>query len=209
MRSCEYTKVSPNERHKEASRRTKLLCLRNFRFFRGPCLLDSFRDDLFSADSISITFEFQKNDARQETVTQEKSNDPLLCPVRSAASIVMFIIRIPGVSPNTSINTFCGNDDNVTQISSSMILATLREAADSMGADVLGFSSSEIGCHSIRSACAMALFLAGYAEFTIMLIGRWRSYAFLRYIRKQIQQFYSGISSRMIQREHFFTIPRL
>ena len=121
----------------------------------------------------------------------------------------MFIIRIPGVSPNTSINTFRGSDDNVTQISSSMILATLRAAADSMGADVLGFSSSEIGCHSIRSACAMALFLAGYAEFTIMLISCWRSYAFLRYIRKQIQQFYSGISSRMIQREHFFTIPCL
>ena len=94
-------------------------------------------------------------------------------------------------------------------VSSSMILATLRAAADSMGEDVLGFTSSEIGCHSIQSACAMALFLAGYAEFTIMLIGRWRSYSFLRYIRKQMQQFYSGISSHMIQREHFFTIPRL
>ena len=81
MRSCEYTKVSSNECHKEASRRTKLLCLRNFRFFRGSILLDNFHDDLFSADSISITFEFQKNDVRQETVTQEKSNDPLLCPV--------------------------------------------------------------------------------------------------------------------------------
>ena len=94
-------------------------------------------------------------------------------------------------------------------VSSSMMLATLRNAADSMGKDVLGFTSSEIGCHSIRSACAMALCLAGYPEFTIMLICRWRSYSFLRYIRKQIQQFYSGISSRMIQLEHFFTIPRL
>ena len=209
MRSCEYTKVSQSEIHPEASRRTKLLCLRNFRFFRGSCLLDTFHDDLFSADSISITFEFQKNDKRQETVTQEKSNDPLLCPVRSAASIIMFIVRIPGASPTTSINSFRSDDGSVILVSSSMILATLRAAADSMGEDVLGFASSEIGCHSIRSACAMALFLAGYAEFTIMLIGRWRSYSFLRYIRKQIQQFYSGISSHMIQQEHFFTIPRL
>ena len=209
MRSCEYTKVSREQIHPEASRRTKLLCLRNFRFFRGSCLLNNFHDDLFSADSISITFEFQKNEARQETVTQEKSSDPSFCPVRSAATIIMFIVRLPGASPDTSINSFRTSDGSVVLVSSSMILATLRNAADSMGKDALGFTSSEIGCHSIRSACAMALFLAGYPEFTIMLIGRWRSYSFLRYIRKQIQQFYSGISSRMIQLEHFFTIPRL
>ena len=184
MRSCEYTLVSHNEVHPEASRRTKLLCLRNFRFFRGSYLLDTFHDDLFSADSISITFEFQKNDERQETVTQEKSKDPHLCPVRSAASLIMFILRIPGATPDTSINSFRSGNGDVILVSSSMILNTLRVAADSMGPDVLGFSSSEIGCHSIRSACAMALFLAGYAEFTIMLIGRWRSYSFLRYIRK-------------------------
>ena len=209
MRSCEYTKVSREQIHPEASRRTKLLCLRNFRFFRGSCLLNNFHDDLFSADSISITFEFQKNEARQETVTQEKSSDPSFCPVRSAATIIMFIVRLPGASPDTSINSFRTSDGSVVLVSSSTMLATLRNAADSMGKDVLGFTSSEIGCHSIRSACAMALCLAGYPEFTIMLIGRWRSYSFLRYIRKQIQQFYSGISSRMIQLEHFFTIPRL
>ena len=209
MRSCEYTKVSQNEIHPEASRRTKLLCLRNFRFFCGSRLLDTFHDDLFSADSLSITFEFQKNDARQETVTQEKSKDPILCPVRSAASIIMFMLQIPGVSPDTSINSFYCGDGRVTLVTSSMILHTLRAAADSMGPDVLGFSSSEIGCHSIRSACAMALFLAGYPEFTIMLAGCWRSYSFLRYICKQVQQFFSGISSRMLHREHFFTIPRL
>ena len=180
MGSCEYTKVSQSEIHPEASRRTKLLCLRNFRFFRGSCLLDTFHDDLFSADSISITFEFQKNDERQETVTREKSNDSLLCPVRSAASIIVFIVRIPGTYPNTSINSFRSDNGSVISVSASMILATLRAAADdSMGKDVLGFTSSEIGCHSIRSACAMALFLAGYAEFTIMLIDRWQSYSFL------------------------------
>jgi len=209
MRSCEYTKVSQNKIYPEASCRTKLLCLRNFRFFRGSCLLNNFHDDHFLADSISITFEFQKNEERQETVTQEKSNDPSLCPVQSAASIIMFIVQIPGASPDISINLFRNGDGSVVLVSSSTMLATLRHAADSMGKDVLGFTSSKIGCHSIRSVCAMALFLASYPGFTIMLIGCWRSYTFLRYIRKQIQQFYSGISSRMIQREHFFTIPRL
>ena len=139
MRSCEYTKVSQNEIHPEASRRTKLLCLRNFRFFCGSRPLDTFHDDLFLADSLSITFEFQKNDARQETVTQEKSKDPIICPVRSAASIIMFMLQIPGVSPDTSINSFYHGDGRVILVTSSMILHTLRAATDSMGPDVLGF----------------------------------------------------------------------
>ena len=48
-----------------------------------------------------------------------------------------------------------------------------------MGEDVLVFFPSEIGCHSIRSACAMTLYLAGFGVATIMLIGQWRSYSFL------------------------------
>lgn len=209
MRSCEYTNISRGELHPEAERRTKLLCIRNFRFFQGTRMLDNFKDDLFQADSISITFEFQKNQERQETVTQERSIDPDLCPVRSAASIIMFIVRMPGVSADTSINSFRDNSGGTVLISSAAVISTLREAAATMGEDVLGFSPDEIGCHSIRSAFAMALYLAGLGVATIMLMGRWRSYSFLRYIRKQVQQFSSGISSRMIQREHFFTIPRL
>ena len=40
-----------------------------------------------------------------------------------------------------------------------------------------------------------------------MLIGRWNSDAFLLYIRKQVQEFTSGVSSKMINTSSFFTIP--
>eukprot|EP00978_Attheya_sp_CCMP212_P021308 scaffold62029_cov65-Attheya_sp.AAC.1 len=43
----------------------------------------------------------------------------------------------------------------------------------------------DIGTHSIRSAAAMAMYLAGVPVFTIMLIGRWSRDAFLHYIRRQ------------------------
>ena len=43
--------------------------------------------------------------------------------------------------------------------------------------------------------------------YTIMLIGRWSSDAFLRYIRKQVQEFSSGVSRKMILSTDFFTIP--
>jgi hypothetical protein len=55
---------------------------------------------------------------------------------------------------------------------------------------------SEIGTRSIRSGAAMVMYLAGVPVFSIMLIGIWSSTAFLRYIRKQIQEFLQGISSK-------------
>jgi hypothetical protein len=53
----------------------------------------------------------------------------------------------------------------------------------------------------------MAMYLAHVPVFTIMLLCRWSSDAFLRYIRKQVKEFSNDISSKMIQNEHFFTIP--
>jgi hypothetical protein len=53
----------------------------------------------------------------------------------------------------------------------------------------------------------MAMYLAGIPVYTIMLIGRWSSDAFLCYIRRQVQEFSAGVSKRMILSEDFFTIP--
>ena len=53
----------------------------------------------------------------------------------------------------------------------------------------------------------MALHLADVFPLTIMMIGRWRSKAFLLYIRKQVQKFSEGLSDRMLQTEDFFTTP--
>jgi hypothetical protein len=47
------------------------------------------------------------------------------------------------------------------------------------------------------------MYLAGVPVFSIMLIGRWSSTAFLKYIRKQVQEFLQGISSKMIEVQSF------
>jgi hypothetical protein len=49
----------------------------------------------------------------------------------------------------------------------------------------------------------MAMCLAGVPIFLIMLIRRWSSPAFLKYIRKQVQEFSHGISSKMIEVQSF------
>lgn len=70
-----------------------------------------------------------------------------------------------------------------------------------------GFSISQIGCHSLRSGSAMAMYLAHVPDTTIQLIGRWKSAAFMRYIREQVDCFTSNISAQMISTDSFFTIP--
>ena len=53
----------------------------------------------------------------------------------------------------------------------------------------------------------MGMFLAGTPVYTIMLIGRWSSDAFMRYIRKQVLEASHGISAKMLSFEDFYTIP--
>jgi hypothetical protein len=74
MRSCEYLEV-------QGERRTKRLCIRNFRFYLNRRLLPFTSPLLYRADSVSVKFEFQKTDIRDENVTMHKSGDKLLCPV--------------------------------------------------------------------------------------------------------------------------------
>ena len=83
----------------------------------------------------------------------------------------------------------------------------LRSAVDNIGVDKLGFKGDDIGTHSIRSGAAMAMYLAEVPTFSIMMIGRWSSDAFLKYIRKQVEQFSHNVSSRMLRNENYFTTP--
>jgi hypothetical protein len=202
MRSCEYSKVSKSE-----ERRTKLLTVHNIRFFRSRWECPHNHHALHLADSVSITFEFQKNDERDVTITMHRTGDATLCPVISWSSIVRRIRAIPGTSDSSPVCTYLLTDGTTGLVTSKQILDWLRDCVTAIGKDVLGFEAWEVGTHSIRSAAAMAMYLAGVPIYTIMLIGRWSSDAFLRYIRRQVQEFSAGVSRRMILSEDFFTIP--
>ncbi len=40
-----------------------------------------------------------------------------------------------------------------------------------------------------------------------MLIGRWSSEAFMVYIQRQVKEFVTNVSAKMIQQEPFYIIP--
>jgi hypothetical protein len=130
------------------------------------------------ADTISITFYFQKNDERDAVVTQHHTHDPKLFPVRLWAAIAKRILSYPGTDHKTSVNTYM-HRGKLSEVSSKMMLTHLRAVVIHVGEDNLGFKASEMGTHSIRSGAAMAMYLANVTIFTIMLIGHWSSDAFL------------------------------
>ena len=199
MRSCEYSGVS-------GERRTKLLRLRNIQFYRGRRRMHHNDRSLLSADSVSITFEFQKNDERDVTIAQHCTPDATLCPVRAWAALVKRVLGYPGTNSDTPVNAFVINGV-LKYIPATRIVDKIRASATVIGEDVLGCHPSEFGSHSIRSGAAMAMYLNDVPTYTIMLVGRWSSDAFLKYIRRQVQEFTSGVSTRMIQRGSFFNVP--
>ena len=167
MRSCEYLRTTIAEER----RRTKLLKLRNIRFFKKGREIPHTDSQIFLADIVSITFEFQKSDERHESVTMHRSGDNLLCPVRSWASVVRRILSYPGTNEDSTVNTILVKGQLKT-LTSTTVRSKLRSAAQLLGEDTLGFKPSDIGTHSIRSGAAMAMYLAGVPTFIIMMIGR-------------------------------------
>jgi hypothetical protein len=173
MRSCEYVKVL-------GYHKTKLLALQNISFFKGKRLLNHTDKLLHLADCVLITFKLQKKETKNDIITQHKSSDPILCPVKIWAKIICRISGYPTSTKNLTVNTFSLSDDKIHLFTSTELLKCLRLAASSLGPDILGLSSDEIGLHSARSGAAMATYLAGVTVFTIILFGHWSSDAFLR-----------------------------
>ena len=51
------------------------------------------------------------------------------------------------------------------------------------------------------------MYLGGVPVFAIQMIGRWSSDSFMRYIRKQIEEFTFDISHRMLTMQSFCHVP--
>ena len=96
----------------------------------------------------------------------------------------------------------------MTLISSQKILHHIQTTVKIIGKDNLGFKSNKIGCHSIRSSFAMFLYIQRVLPDRIMLQGRWKSDAFLLYIRPQVAMFSRGLSAAITNDKNiFFTVP--
>jgi hypothetical protein len=157
--------------------------------------------------SITIRFATQKNGQKGESRTQARTNDPELCPVRSMVTLVESILaRAPSAPITTPLCTVFGNTTNAApqRLTNGNLLQHLRRACTLLGGHAtFGFAGRDIGTRSLRSGAAMALFLAGHPPSNIMLLGRWRSHAFLQYLRPQILEWTASLSPTMLLTDDF------
>ena len=200
MRSCEFTKTSRSDQKTRAIRP----CDISFRV----CGVEMPHDHplLHLAETVSITFGIQKSDVLDETVTQYRSDDHDLCPVEAWATVIRRLKSYPGYDAEWPVYTF-HDGQHFSHLHSSEFLMDIRAAVDVIGPAILGFTSADVGIHSNRSGGAMMMYLAKTPPYTIMMIGRWSSNAFLRYIEKQVLEFSRGVSTKMLQCNTFFNIP--
>ena len=97
MRSCEYLNVT-------GTRKTKQLRISEIRFFKNNIELQDKRNPFIQfADTVSITFRFQKNKQKMITVSQPRSGK-LICPVIIWAHIVLRVLSYKGASKKTKVN---------------------------------------------------------------------------------------------------------
>ena len=201
MRSCEYLLT-------KRTGKTKRLRIRNFRFFRHNKLAAKPRN-YPGAKFVSITFEAQKNELKNATVTHQGAASSTLCPVRVWAAIIIRLLRHPATTDDTFINTLYNDFGSIYLIKDNDITNKVREVVKSLGPEVLGFDQTEVGTHSIRASMAMALHLAGEDDYVIQMLGRWESNSFMSYIRRQVQEFSQGLSTAMVSTPNFFTTPEV
>ena len=199
MRSCEYLNVGndsnklvdPDEPSNE--RRTIPLRLSDLRFFHNNMEITN-RRLLSQADFVQITFRFQKNKNKFESINQFRANDPSFCPVLIWARIKQRILSYRNTSDESFVYVFevSGRLYDVTSAHARSLLRHYVKLDDPLG---LQYDLSRIGTHSIRVTLVMVLHTAGAGNRYIMGIGRWKSKAFQKYLRQDMPDFNKGIST--------------
>jgi hypothetical protein len=199
MRSCEIS-FTP------APGRTKSIRLRGIVFrdksnteipHNSPRLVQT-------AERVTVTFEDQKNGTKMDRRTHQRTADPILCPVKTLVSLINRIYRrIPNASGDLTLDSI-RLVHRTTRVTSTMIRNYLRSTCTTLGGrTTFGFDATELGTKSLRSGAAMSLFLMNHSVHKIMILGRWSSDAFLVYIRPQVLEWTTNMSSDMIKHDSF------
>jgi hypothetical protein len=136
--------------------------------------------------------------------SQERTKDPLLCPVYRFVRAVQRVLRtVPRWTPNTLLCSISPTLFLTDQFTKLLLRCTCSLFG---GHDIFGFHPHEIGNRSIRSGAAMSMFLQNHSTPKIMIMGRWSSDAFLVYLRPQALEWANNMSSSMINFDSFMDL---
>ena len=99
-----------------------------------------------------------------KTITLHANGELVLCPVKALTAIVKRFLSISDSIIDSPVNLVWFNNES-KEISTTLILSDLWSTVKLMGKKVLYYLAEDIGIHSLRSDCAMALHLADLPEY--------------------------------------------
>ena len=124
----------------------------------------------------------QKNGKKEEAITRKRSSvSSAFCPVRTWAGIVDRILSYPGTTLDSPVNTVQLTNGSLGSITGKAVSTRLKAIVSKLDST---FPLEKVTAHSIRATYATMLFRQGASLETVKLMGRWKSDAFLSYIRQ-------------------------
>jgi hypothetical protein len=156
---------------------------------------------------VTVCFVDQKNGTKMEKRSQRRSGIKTLCPVEAWVSVISRLQKEIAPIRTIPVCTYM-EGGRMFEVESSQVLQLLRRTCVVYdGENKYGIAESEIGTRSIRSGAAMALALqGGNSDKKIMMLGRWKSVAFLDYIRPQVLEWAGDMSSEMAKTISFLDV---
>ena len=203
MRSCEFAKPAK-------AGKTKPIRLGGIRFYdKRDALVEHNDPDLLKkAKRVWVLFEDQKNGERFDSRTQRKSGLPKLCPVVCFGRAVQRVLKfVPNCTDDTLLASINCRSSKSKFVTNRFTLKFLRAKCRLGGGEAeFHLDPDEIGNKSIRSGAAMSLFLNDTSVPKIMILGRWKSRAFLDYIRPQIIQWTACMAQDMVSFDNYYEL---
>lgn len=174
MRSCEYCYTS------DPDPKTEVITLGDIVFLKHGRRIEK---NLEEADTVIITFRSQKNGVKDEKQARISKKDAKWSAVKCWAKIVNRIKSYRGTDADTPISTVKVNG-TFYQIKAEDVNKEIKRAAIATGAKL---ELKRYSSHSVRVTFATLLFLKGESMDIVKFLGRWRSDAFILYIRNTIR----------------------
>ncbi len=206
LRPGEHCHGSDHQRNSATGERHLPLTLQDIRFQDANGTYDPTTcpvDVLSTVTYSSVTFRFQKNGQKGETLAQGTSGDPVACPTRALARRCNYL-RSHNAPPDTPL---CAYRHNGRWLYVTSELITRRLKTSLMFLPQLGIEAKDITARSLRAGGAMALLCGKIDKNIIELIGRWRSDAMLRYLHAQALPLVQPLAATMLQFGNFTMAP--
>ena len=197
LRPAEYLNSPDAESRSQAFRLCDVTFTIRGKVYPAPTAPLNDERDVAAIQAASLTFTDQKNAVKGEQVSQSANNDPDLCPAKALGRVCLHLLQhdAPPTTPLYMHFNSHPTKNDWYRITPQYVTNALRHSANRLQAST-GIDPKLISARSLRPGGATALLCANIDRDAIMLLGRWKSDAMLRYLR--IQALSPGFSQKML-----------